>query len=173
MTNTTQLSDTQRHILTTAYARRGGRVLPLAAGLKGGAVQIVLKSLLAKGLIAEVPARAKDPVWRTNDEGGPLTLKVTKAASDALGIATPTSRRMTDGSNPTTSAKAPRTGTKQALLIGMLQRPVGATVAEIRAATEWQPHTVRGAIAGALKKRLGLTITSDLEEGRGRVYRVT
>ena len=40
----------------------------------------------------------------------------------------------------------------------MLQRPEGATIAEVVEATGWQPHTVRGAFAGALKKRLGLTV---------------
>ena len=54
----------------------------------------------------------------------------------------------------------------------MLGRVEGATIAEIVAATGWQPHTVRGALAGALKKRLGLTIDSDKVEGRGRVYRI-
>ena len=54
----------------------------------------------------------------------------------------------------------------------MLQRPEGATIAEVVAATGWQPHTVRGAFAGALKKRLGLTIGSEKVEGRGRVYRL-
>jgi len=54
----------------------------------------------------------------------------------------------------------------------MLERPEGATVAEVVEATNWQPHTVRGAFAGALKKRLGLTVTSEKEEDRGRVYRV-
>lgn len=173
MTNTVSLSDTQRQILTTACERRGGRVLPLTAGLKGGAVQIVLKSLLAKGLIAEVPAKHKDSVWRTSDEDAPLTLKVMHAAYAALGIAKPKSQSKAENFEPAPkSAKTPRTGTKQALLIGLLQRPEGATVAEVVAATGWQPHTVRGAFAGALKKRLGLTITSDPEEGRGRVYRV-
>ncbi len=43
---------------------------------------------------------------------------------------------------------------------------------EIVAAFGWQPHTVRGAIAGALKKRLGLQIGSETIEGRGRVYRI-
>ena len=65
-----------------------------------------------------------------------------------------------------------REGTKQALLVGMLGRAEGATIAEIVAATGWQPHTVRGAFAGALKKRLGLTIASEKVEGRGRVYRI-
>jgi Protein of unknown function (DUF3489) len=52
----------------------------------------------------------------------------------------------------------PRTGTKQALMIEMLQRPEGATVEQIAEATGWQKHTVRGAISGALKKKLGLTV---------------
>ena len=54
----------------------------------------------------------------------------------------------------------------------MLRAPQGATIAEIASATGWQAHTVRGAIAGALKKKLGLEVTSEKTEGRGRVYRV-
>jgi hypothetical protein len=65
-----------------------------------------------------------------------------------------------------------REGTKQALLIAMLRRPEGASVPEVVEATGWQGHTVRGAMFGALKKRLGLEVTSDKVEGRGRVYRV-
>ena len=52
----------------------------------------------------------------------------------------------------------PRAGTKQALMIEMLQRPEGATVEQIAKATGWQHHTIRGAISGALKKKLGLTV---------------
>ncbi|MFJ1293671.1 MULTISPECIES: DUF3489 domain-containing protein [Paracoccus] len=40
------------------------------------------------------------------------------------------------------------------------------------AALDWRPHTVRGALAGALKKKLGLTVTSEKVEGRGRCYRI-
>jgi hypothetical protein len=58
-------------------------------------------------------------------------------------------------------------------VIAMLKRPMGATVAETVAATGWLPHTVRGFFAGALKKRLGLAVTSEPAEGRGRVYRWT
>jgi hypothetical protein len=57
------------------------------------------------------------------------------------------------------SAKpTPRAGTKQAQMIDLLRRPEGATVEQIAAATGWQHHTIRGAISGALKKKLGLTI---------------
>ena len=63
-----------------------------------------------------------------------------------------------------------RAGTKQAQIIAMLQRPEGATVAEIVAATSWQAHTARGAISGAIKKKLGLPIAAEKVEGRGTVY---
>jgi hypothetical protein len=60
---------------------------------------------------------------------------------------------------------------KQAKLIALLQRPSGATIADLVAATGWQVHSVRGVMSGALKKRLGLTITSEKGDG-DRVYRI-
>ncbi len=65
-----------------------------------------------------------------------------------------------------------RRGTKQAILIEMLKRSKGATIADMAAKTGWQTHSVRGAISGALKKKLGLSVTSETVEGRGRVYRI-
>jgi hypothetical protein len=62
-------------------------------------------------------------------------------------------------------------GDEQAALTAMLRRKEGATLTEVVAATGWQPLTVRGAFAGALKRWLGLTIESERVEGRGRVYR--
>jgi hypothetical protein len=53
----------------------------------------------------------------------------------------------------------------------MLRRKEGATIAQIVEVTGWQPHTVRGAFAGALKKKLGLTVTSE-KVGNDRVYRL-
>ena len=52
----------------------------------------------------------------------------------------------------------PRAGTKQAQMIELLKRPEGATVEQIAEATGWQHHTIRGAISGALKKKLGLNV---------------
>ena len=57
------------------------------------------------------------------------------------------------------------------MVVAMLARPEGATVAQISAATDWQAHSVRGAFAGALKKKHGLIIVSQAAEG-GRVYRL-
>jgi hypothetical protein len=73
----------------------------------------------------------------------------------------------------TVSPSSTRSGTKQALLVDLLRRKEGATIAEAVKATGWQPHSVRGAISGSLKKKLGLAVVSDKVEGRGRVYRIT
>ena len=70
------------------------------------------------------------------------------------------------------TASTPRAESKQSQLITMLKQPDGATIAEIAKALEWQPHTVRGAIAGALKKKLGLKVESEKIDDRGRVYRI-
>ena len=58
------------------------------------------------------------------------------------------------------------------MLIDMLRRPEGATIAQIMAATGWQAHTCRGAFAGALKKKRGLIVTSEKLDGGERVYRL-
>jgi len=67
---------------------------------------------------------------------------------------------------------AQRSNSKQARAIAMLRAPEGATIAQISKAFDWQPHTVRGFLAGALKKKLGLTIKSEKIEGGQRVYRI-
>lgn len=65
-----------------------------------------------------------------------------------------------------------RDNTKQATVIAMLKRSEGATITQICEATGWQSHTVRGAFAGALKKKLGLNITSDKPDAGERIYRI-
>ena len=91
--------------------------------------------------------------------------------------ATPKKRAVTPAQGATRAKKrsagpATRTDTKQAKLIAMLQSPDGATIEDLVKTFGWQAHTVRGAIAGALKKKLGLNVTSEKVEGRGRVYRI-
>ena len=53
----------------------------------------------------------------------------------------------------------------------MLRRPEGATVKQLCEATGWQAHTVRGTFAGAFKKKLGISLTSEKAAGAERVYR--
>ena len=189
-----QLSDSQLVVLTAACQRPDRCVFPITARLKGNAAGNVLKSLLNKGLIKEIRAKRDDTVWRHDEERGRMTLVATKAAFAALGIDPRDEGEdsQTDAADsapaevecePKQRPKAPRKkqpkaprardGSKQAQLIAMLRRAKGATIDEIAEALSWQPHTVRGAIAGALKKKLGLEVTSEKDEKRGRVYRVT
>ena len=187
-----QMSDSQLVVLTAACQRPDRCVFPVTAKLKGNAAGNVLKSLLKKELIKEVRAKRDDTVWRHDEECGRMTLVATKAAFAALGIdprdeaqdaeadaaeapanveADPKARPK---SPKTKEPKTPRTrdGTKQAQLIAMLRRAKGATIDEVVEALEWQPHTVRGAIAGALKKKFGLDVTSEKDDRRGRVYKL-
>ena len=188
-----KLSDSQLVVLSTASQRADGCVFPITLKLKGNAIGNVLKSLLAKGLLDEVPGRADDTLWRY-DDGAPLTLKASPAAYRHLGIdaeATPAADdvpaidRPSGKRKPAEAAQAAaideekprkeptvRKDSKQAQLIAMLRRAKGASIAEIVEALEWLPHTVRGAIAGALKKKLGLDVVSEKSERRGRVYRI-
>ncbi len=190
-----KLTDSQLVILSAAARRKDGAVLPLPRSLKvnKAATTTVLKSLLKKGLVAEQPAAADEAHWRETRDGGRTALFLTDAGLQAIGVevdrktskqssstkARPKQRSRRaepkpSGSKPKgrTSPPAVRPGTKQALLIDLLKRKKGATIEEIVEATGWQAHSVRGAISGALKKKLGLTVTSDPVEKRGRVYRI-
>lgn len=184
----TKLTDSQLVILGKACERPDRAIYPLTTRLSGGAVTKVLTSLITRGLIKEARARRDETIWRRDAEDRPLTLYATPAACQALGIEQ--NEAPEEAEVPPAESKAKRTraakpgkakkdnpartrdGTKQALLMDLLKRPNGATIADIVEVTGWQPHTVRGAIAGALKKRLGLTVTSEKVEGRGRVYRI-
>jgi hypothetical protein len=238
----TKLSDTQAIILSAAAQRAGGNLLPLPGSLRGGAAVKVAGALLARGLAREEMTdrttradAALNTVWRNEDDGRAVLLKITPEGLAAIGVdpATPVepqpepgdevvNYRINEGTKlpgepaagsaaatsdapkkrgrpkkavepaaaPTEAPKrcgrsknaaaeaapaAPRKtrdDTKQAQLIAMLRRKEGATIAQIVAATGWQPHTVRGAFAGALKKKLGLTVTSEKVEGGERTYRL-
>ena len=186
----TQLSDTQALILSAAAQRPERIALPLPESLRGGAASKVVGAMIAKGFLQEVDAdlRKGEPMWRETGDGHGTTLVATDAGLAAIGIEPDDANSATTGANdapsdaPATDTAAepqaapktrtPREGTKQATLIAMLRASDGATIEEIMAATGWQSHTVRGAMAGGLKKKLGLEVTSEKVEGRGRVYRL-
>jgi hypothetical protein len=186
----TQLTDTQALILSAAAKRPARIALPLPESLRGGAAAKVVGAMIAKGLLQEVDAdlRKGEPMWRETGDGHGVTLVATDAGLAAIGIEPDNANTAPEGAAdkpteeaaPDTPAKpdaapkprTPREGTKQAKLIAMLRAPDGATIEEITVALEWAAHTVRGAMAGALRKKLGLEVTSEKVEGRGRIYRL-
>jgi hypothetical protein len=69
-------------------------------------------------------------------------------------------------------AKVPREFSKKSIVLDLLRRPKGATMAEIAKATDWQNHSIRGFISGNLTKKMGLTVESTKNEAGERTYRV-
>ncbi len=121
---------------------------------------------------------------------GPVTsIRLQKQPAHPYPIAKPEGARRVITINPQTSTPAEPTAqtkpliddqpknnvpnerqTKITTLIAMLRREGGATIEEMAEATAWKVHSVRGAISGIRKKKLGLDISSEKVEGRGRVY---
>ncbi len=150
-----QLTNTQRTLLEAAAKHPQKKLAVFPDNLKGGARIKVLTALLNAQLIEA-----------STEEAGVFV--ATNTGLQKIGI--------TIQSTTPSPMQAPRTtrgGTKQAVLIDLLKRPEGATLTQMTEATGWQIHTVRGAMAGALKKKLGLEITSEKQPGSDRVYRIT
>ena len=195
----TKLTDTQLIVLTAAAGRDDGSILPLPDSIRGGAATKVVDALIARGLaeriederiavndlvritragLVAINADPDDGAQAATDahggEDGTVTAPGSEtAATDADGA----TRAATSDDEPATKPKrrAPRRkreGTKQAALIAMLRRKQGATIAQIAETMGWRRHTIRGAISGALKKKLGLTVISKKPEGGDRVYHI-
>lgn len=175
----TKLTDTQTIILSAGAQRPDNIALPLPKGLAGAAAKMAVGKMIEHGWLQEVDAnlRRGEPLWRETGDGHGKTLVVTEAGLLAIGIepvVVKTVVAMREHAAKTPAAKPPsqRAGTKQAQIIDLLQRPEGATIAEIVEATAWQAHSVRGLISGVLKKKLGLVVGVTKEDGRGAVYRI-
>jgi Protein of unknown function (DUF3489) len=177
-----KLSDTQLVILSAAAQRADLAVLPLpdSLTLRGGALKKVMDSLRKRDLIRVIgadggPERVVitsegmaaigvEAEGATQPDAAPTSAEAGAAGEGPAEAAETDVRAASAASEPAATAgqlpakATPRAGTKQAQMIEMLKRPEGATVEQIAAATGWQKHTIRGAISGALKKKLGLTV---------------
>ena len=81
------------------------------------------------------------------------------------------SKRSTPSGDISGAANNTRAGTKHARILAMLRDGAGTTIAAMMAATGWQQHSVRGFLAGVVRKKLGLNLVSEPGE-RGRTYRI-
>ena len=175
----TKLTETQTLVLNAGAQRPENIALPLPKGLAGAAAKMAVTKMIERGWLQEVDAnlRRGEPLWRETGDGHGTTLVVTDAGLLAIGIEpvvvkTVVAIREHAAKAATRKPPTQRAGTKQAQIIALLQRPEGATIAEIIAATAWQAHSARGVISGVLKKKLGLVVGSTKEDGRGSVYRI-
>ena len=155
-----KLSPVQSLLLRTAARRPDGRVIPPDT-VRGGARVKVLTALLQRGWIE--PA----------DDGHLLT----DAGYAAIGQQRPmppddVQPMDTIGDLQLLEGIPIRPGTKLAALVVALRRPQGASCLQLMLATGWQPHTVRGAISGLLRKRLGLNVVLTHNAVGERVYRI-
>ena len=155
-----KLSPAQSLLLRTAARRPDGRVIPPDT-LRGGARVKVLTSLLQRGWIE--PA----------DDGHVLT----DAGYAAIGQQRPMPPDDVQPMDATDDFQLLegipiRPGTKLAALVVALRRPQGATSLQLMLATGWQPHSVRGAISGMLRKKLGLNVVLARNDTGERVYKV-
>lgn len=155
-----KLSPAQNLLLRTAARRADGCVIPPST-LRGGARIKVLTALLQRG-------------WIEPADGGH---RLTAAGYAAIGLQQPLPQDevqpvdATDGLQLLEGIPI-RRGTKLAALVLALRRPQGATSLQLMLATGWQPHTVRGAISGMLRKKLGLNVVLAHNDSGERVYRV-
>jgi hypothetical protein len=163
-------------IMTAAASRDDGATHPIPESVKAKSAEAnkALRFLQLRGFLAEIPTKDASKSWRKDDQGKHVMLTITERGRNALGPAPlPTPDSTKSKAKRNISASKVRKGTKLDLLIGLLKRKTGATIAEAVKATGWQPHSVRGAMSGTLKKKRGLMVESAPGAKRGRVYRIT
>lgn len=154
-----KLSPAQSLLLRTAARRPDGRVIPPDT-LRGGARVKVLTSLLQRG-------------WIEPADDGHVMTDAGYAAIGQQRPMPPDDVQPMDATDDLQLLEIPiRPGTKLAALVMVLRRPQGATSLQLMLATGWQPHTVRGAISGMLRKKLGLNVVLAHNDSGERVYRV-
>ena len=169
-----------RIVLSRAAQRNDGAATS-PEGITDKAARKLAATLIEKGLVREIRAKAVMPVWRRDEDGQPHALIVTRlgrstikvedgARTDDAAPAKPApSTKPAESASQGSKAAAPRTGSKIAEVIALLGRPGGASLAELTSATGWLPHTTRAALTGLRKRGHGVEGTRS--DGQ-TVYRI-
>ena len=98
--------------------------------------------------------------------------KLEAPAAPQVAEVAPKAKRSRKAAKAEDGAPTAREGSKKAIVIELLRRKGGATLAEIAKATDWQNHSIRGFISGTLTKKMGLTVESNKNEAGDRYYRI-
>ena len=120
---------------------------------------------MAKPARKPAPTRSQGPISAAKPLATGKEAKAAKPTSAASGLLGPAAKE-SDG-----RAKPPNSESKQARVLSMLRSPTGATIAAMMQATGWQQHSVRGFLAGVVRKRLKLKLTTKEVDGT-RVYQI-
>ena len=178
-------------MILSAAAARDDAIAVVPKMMNRAVASKVGSSLVARKLMHEIKAKPGMPVWREGADGHPISLIITAAGRNAIGVdetksadevravrSKRASKRLAlSGKKPGAEQHAsrsgdvqlPRSGSKQALVIEMLSEKSGATLDALVAATGWLPHTTRAALTG-LRQR-GFSIER-AREGEASVYRI-
>jgi hypothetical protein len=97
---------------------------------------------------------------------------LTPAPAQQAAPVAPKKAKATKGATAKDATPTARDGSKKAIVLDMLKRPEGATLADIMSATAWQAHSVRGFISGSLGKKMGLKIESAKRDDGQRAYKL-
>ncbi|WP_297476484.1 DUF3489 domain-containing protein [Ferrovum sp.] len=161
----TELTIAQYFILNYAHEKTEGKLVEFPDNIKGGARKKVIECMFNRALITPL-----GDDWFIAAEGYDALGVPRKGPMTPAGLDAVISAAEEQSNEPVQKPTRTRDSSKQAQVIAMLKRPEGATIAQIMDVTGWLQHTVRGTFAGAFKKKLGLTITSEKPEGGDRVY---
>lgn len=196
---TIKLSDMQRGMLSAATQREDGCVTR-PSSLRGMQIAKLSEALIGAGYAREVKAKRSAPIWRQDGKSGAaFALKLTaaglkavrlegagpadkfttvrpdmpdlskQAARPKLAMEKSAGKELSSSHGP--SGSEPRPTSKIAAVIGLISRPRGATLAELIAATDWLPHTIRAALTGLRKRGYALTLDRT-DRQRGSVYQI-
>jgi hypothetical protein len=142
-------------MLSTATQRDDGNVLPVAATIANQPDRIAkaFTALLKHKLVDEVAGLTTGPAWRSDGDER-FTLVISDTGRAAIGVSNTGAESATPAVElvEPVSTDAPRTGSKSAAVIALLEREQGATLPEMVEATGWLPHTTRAALTGLRKK---------------------
>ena len=135
------------------------------------AVSRIWARIQSLGEAAKPKAAAAKPKASKKAKGGAHAAKGAPAKAKATKKATAAKNAPKAKKAKAEEAAGPREGSKTAQVVAMLQRKGGATLSELMSKMGWQRHTVRGFMAGAMKKA-GYTIESFKPDGGERTYRI-